>query len=212
MSVQPCSDEAAAQWILDQDREWYDLTARGPLGYEQTARLRFIPDPAYVGQRESDAVIPDDIASGPTELWQVAVATSLLRSHTGTPDDCYFLIWEGWPYPEYKSTTAAKVDLRGGVFDSETIVRSYYLFRGSSDLFASTEPSEPGAHQRPPLEKLLPLPSFIWPSDRAWCITKDVDPHFASIGANTRSVDELLSDTRIDVVVDEPTSEPPRYT
>ncbi len=45
MSVQPCSDEAAAQWILDQDREWYDLTARGPLGYEQTARLRFIPIP-----------------------------------------------------------------------------------------------------------------------------------------------------------------------
>ncbi|WHU46653.1 hypothetical protein QNM97_22175 [Gordonia sp. L191] len=211
MSVQPCSDEAAAQWILDQDREWYDLTARGPLGYEQTARLRFIPDPAYVGQRENDAVIPDHIASGPTELWQIAVATSLLRSHTATPEDCYFLIWEGWPYPEYKSTAAAQVDLRGGVFDSETIVRSYYLFRGSSDLFAWTEPSESGAHQ-PPLEKLLPLPSFIWPSDRAWCITKDVDPHFASIGANTRAVDELLSDTRIDVVVDDPTSEPPRYT
>ncbi|NKS72360.1 hypothetical protein GS531_04915 [Rhodococcus hoagii] len=56
-----------------------------------------------------------------------------------------------------------------------------------------------------------PTPAFIWPADHAWCVTCDVDPHFASIGASADAIARLVADTRVDVVVDDPDTEPPYY-
>lgn len=78
----------SATWLLSNDHEWYELTSRGPRRYPRYARLRYIPDPTHEGQRESDAEIPDEFAAGPSELWQMAVAVSLLAQHTDTPGDC----------------------------------------------------------------------------------------------------------------------------
>ena len=46
----------------------------------------------------------------------------------------------------------------------------------------------------------MPPRAFIWPEDRAWCITQDVDPHWGRLGASVNAIDELLLHPRLDVV------------
>lgn len=205
MTVSACVDSSPAAWLLDQDREWYDLTARGPLGFASYARLRFIPDPAFLGQRESDAAIPDLGRPGPSEMWQIGVAMTYLTGHTTTPDECYYLIWEGWPDVETlcEQIGAARIDIDD---EAGRSVRGYYLFRGDTDLRA-WDHDDAGA----PFDSSWPIPAFVWPADRAWCVVRDVDPHFATIGAGDAAIAEILSDPRIDVVDDDPTVNPPRY-
>ena len=205
VTVAAYADRSPAAWLLEQAREWYDLTARGPLDFARYARLRFIPDPAFLGQRESDAYIPDLGEPGPSEIWQISVAMTHLTRHTTTPDECYYLIWEGWPDVETLSarTGAARIDLTD---DALGHVRGYYLFRGDADLAAWDN-----SVVEPPFGSSWPIPAFIWPTDRAWCVVRDVDPHFATIGASSAAITDVLADPRIDTINDDPTVDPPRY-
>lgn len=57
----------------------------------------------------------------------------------------------------------------------------------------------------------MPPPAFIWPADRAWCITHDVDPHWAVIGADPAALDPLLTEPRLDAVPTDSNDEPPFY-
>lgn len=96
MTLQACYDASPARWIMGQDRDWGDLAARGPVGFESYARLRFIPDPAFVGQRESDAEVRDLGGPDPSENWQIGVAMEHMEPDAGSRD-CYLMVWEGWP-------------------------------------------------------------------------------------------------------------------
>ena len=208
MNVSAYPDSSPAAWLLNQGRAWYDLTARGPLGFQRYARLRFIPDPDFIGQHERDANIPDLGEPGPSETWQIGVVITHLKRHTTTPNDCYYLMWEGWPDLEPLATQldAARVDIND---ETQHSVRGYYLFRGDTDLHAWDNDTYSDATS--PLESRLPVPAFVWPADRAWCIVRDVDPHIATIGASTAAITEVLSDPRIDTVDDPPDIDPPRY-
>ncbi|TFI45467.1 hypothetical protein E4P29_00370 [Rhodococcus sp. 1R11] len=193
MTVRPCTDASPAQWLLTADRDWSDLTVRGPLGYEAYARLRFIPDPTYSGQREGDADVDGELLP---EIKQLAIATSHLSSHTSTPDDCYFAIWEGW----------GGLELVGAV-QLPFVNREAVLFNGAtSDLSTWVDSRDDTSPAN------LPIPSFVWPADRAWCIANDVDPHFATIGASFTAIQELLKNTTIDVAVDDPDLPQPWYS
>lgn len=129
---------------------------------------------------------------------------SHLARHTTTPAKCYYLVWEGWPdvEAECERLGAARVDLHDAHLGT---VRSYYLLRGDTNL-SSWENDDALA-----IGSRLPIPAFIWPADRAWCVVRDVDPHFATIGANAAAITDVLADPRIDVVDDDPTVDPPRY-
>ena len=206
MSVQRYDDASVADWLRTQDRTWYDLSARGPLGFESYARLRFIPDPSFDGQRENDAPTVDLDGPGPSEIWQIGVAVSHLTQHTSTPDELFYLVWEGWPDVSSVCDPLGTADVK--LADERGfVVRRYYLLRGFDadlsgwDLYPETDT----------LESRLPLPAFIWPADRAWCVSRDTDPHFASIGASAAAIADILADARIDVVEDDPDTNPPRY-
>lgn len=150
------ADKSKVAWLLDQDLEWYDLTARGPFCFDRYARLRFIPDPAFLGQRDNDADIADLGGPGPCETWQIGVAVAHLAHHTTTPEECYYLIWEGGPDVETLCTRlgAAIVDL----YDPEWgRVRGYYLFRGDTDR----TPDNEDAGVRGPIDSSLSIPAFI---------------------------------------------------
>ena len=76
------------------ERDWWRLVTVGPDGFEQQARLRFIPDPQWDGQSENDVTVEGDL---PPEHEVMAMAAGTLARHTGTPEDCYFAWWDGWP-------------------------------------------------------------------------------------------------------------------
>ncbi|ORI12948.1 hypothetical protein BJD99_08385 [Rhodococcus sp. 1163] len=192
MTVRPCTDASPAQWLLTADRDWSDLAVRGPLGFEAYARLRFIPDPTHSSQRAQES---DTSRRCLAEITQLSIAVSHLANHTTTPDNCYFAIWEGW----------GGLELVGPV-QVPFINREAVLFNGAADDLSTWVDSRD--HTSP---DNLPIPAFLWPADQAWCIANDVDSHFATIGASSNAIGELLDNTIIDVTEDDPSRPQPWY-
>jgi hypothetical protein len=82
--------------------------------------------------------------------------------------------------------------------------RRYVLLRGPLDAIEAWETELGSGHPIAP-------PAFVWPADRRWCFTSDVDPHWAGIGAEQRAVDALVAAPHLDVVPAHPAATPPRY-
>lgn len=85
VSFKLCRDASAADWLVAQGLSWDRLAGRGPVGFPRYARLRFIPDPSFPGQKTSDV----DFGQGElSEKEQVGVALEVLsRRRHGTLGD-----------------------------------------------------------------------------------------------------------------------------
>lgn len=234
MTLTPCTDLSPAAWLTATERSWARLVEFGPAGFPAYGRLRFLPDPEHEGQSENDAEADED---APSEGSQLRAALETLARHTGTPGDCYFCLWDGWGWTVHGGEEAWTLDRpaettpRGVVLTSapapwsrpavqdrsdepasaphapKVIVpnRAYFLFHGAVSDFGDWG----GADGWPGYT--LPDPAFVWPADHAWCLTKDVDPHWAGIGAAPAALDELLADPRLDVVPADRSKDQPRY-
>lgn len=188
MTLTLCPDLAAADWITDSDLPWQQLAVFGPAGFDKHARLRFLPDPVRPGQSENDAEAQDWRAEQLPALFEV------LAAHTGTADDCYVGIWDGWGHAEPTNPRIPKVVIPH---------RAFWLLRGPLTGIALTRTGQHTLEQE--------QPAFVWPADRAWCFTQDVDPHWAGIGGSAQLIDQLIADPRLDVVAADPTEEQPSY-
>lgn len=222
MALIPESDLSAADWIWASDRPWRQLVGFGPAGFPANARLRFLPDPGYVGQEEGDLDVEIDDADDETAL---RVALETLRRHTRTPDDCYFCLWDGWGADVAGGDRARSLDYQTGTVSRGPLIapafppsvlhgpkvvvpsRAYFLFRGSISDFGDWG----AADDWPGQPRHMPDPAFIWPADHAWCVANDVDPHWAGIGADVSAIDELLAAPRLDVVPADPRQDQPYY-
>lgn len=188
-----CRDATTAEWLLEQGLAWHRLAARGPAGYPGYARVRFIPDPSFPGQQLNDVRFDQRALF---EKEQVGMALETLARFTTTPDTCYFALWNG------RSTIT--------VDSAPQLViphRDYWLLAGTLADYADWNSDD---RERWPFGD-CPDPAFIWPADRAWCVAHDVDPHFASIGADAEAIALLVADRRLDAVPDDPSREPPYW-
>jgi hypothetical protein len=184
-------DVAAADWIVRSPTPWEQLVTFGPAGHPAYARLRYVPDPVAPGQDEADVELPPD---HPSDLARVRRALHLLAGHTATPDDCWFLLWEG--YSDMELPAAVR---RGPLV--ELPHRTCALVRGAvADI--------DGWAADLGLTGTCP-PAMAWPADRSWCLASDVDPHWAGIGASAAAVDALLAEPGLDVVRARPAQEQP---
>lgn len=75
VSFELCNDASAAEWLVGQRLPWYRLAGRGPVGYSSYARVRFIPDPSFPGQKTSDVDFDQNALS---EKDQIGVAQKAL--------------------------------------------------------------------------------------------------------------------------------------
>lgn len=196
MTLQLASDFSGARWISDELRrqDWWRLVTRGPLGFESYARLRFIPDPAYEGMSENDFETEDDL---PDEQESLQRAVSALLPHTRTADELHFAIWDGWP------SGVSELDVSKWSLPN----REFVLLQGeSADFQTWRAPQWPDKYGDE-----LPTPAYVWPADHAWCVTGDVDPHFATIAGTAAAIDAVLGIEGLDIVRDDPDVEPPFY-
>lgn len=196
MALIPCTDPSAADWLTGSPLPWWQLVTFGPAGFAAYARLRFIPDPAYPGQEESDVEVDE---RHPSDQAQLAAVLEVLAAHTTTPDDWYVAHWDGWGPQAFPSSVwhAPRVSVPN---------RDYILRRGAAADLTSAAGGWPDQPDLSPLH-----PAFVWPADRAWCVTVDVDPHWAGIGADPAALDELLVATDLDVTPADPGEEQPHY-
>jgi len=192
MSLTPCSDLSVAAWITGSDLPWEQLVTFGPQEFLAYARLRFLPDPSAPGEQE-----PVLGVDAPDEHDLLRIALDVLGRHTGAAEDVYFCVWEGWGTPP---------TLQGA--PTVTVPhRSYFLFRGALTDFDWDSPRMAGA----PPGFAVPPPAFVWPADRAWCLARDVDPHYAGIGAAPEAIAQLVAHPALDAVPADPREQQPYY-
>ena len=174
----------------------------GPPDFPAYARLRFIPDPTRPGQAEGEVNIAED---HPSDMQQTKRALDYLQRFTRTPEDCYFCIWEGYAnsYSPLSVLEGPMVIIGGRTPDGQHFPdRRYLLIHGSlSDLGSWDETF--GRSAQPP--------AFAWPADHSWCLAKDVDPHWAGIGAEQAAIEMLLNASDLDVIPARPTDPQPTY-
>lgn len=203
MTLAICNSSSAATWLTRSNLPWQQLATFGPADFDSYVRLRFIPDPAGKGQRETDATKPRL-----TEAEILLLTTRTLRDFTETPEHCYYCIWDGWGLEnstrigEY--TWGNLVEFAKDVSKVTIPHRSYYLLEGALSDFAGWVRSDDSASN-------APIPAFIWPAGHEWCVAKDVDPHYAGIGASLEAAQQLVSHPRLDAVYCDPAGEQPSY-
>ncbi|MDP9395066.1 MAG: hypothetical protein M3Q27_12850 [Actinomycetota bacterium] len=240
MTMIVCMETSAASWLLDSQVPWQQLVNLGPAGFPAYARLRFLPDPRWPGQKEAEAVARPDT---PSEGDQLRAALAVLSRHTSTPKQCYFCLWDGYglhapshvvdgrqpsrqqaevePLPREAHSSVAPETAQPGLrplsMQPERPTHSAATVRiPHRDYYlfqgAWSDLGDWGALQDPSgPHDWVPPPAFVWPADHAWCLAHDVDPHYAGIGANPVAIQALLDDPRLDVVEADPSREPPRY-
>lgn len=193
MPLIPCDDLSGAGWIMGSDLPWGRLVTFGPEGFLTYARLRFLPDPTSPGEKE-----PSLGVDGPVEYRLLRIAVSVLREHTHTTDDAYFCMWDGW----------GTAPVLHGLPRVAVQERSFFLFRGAlSDFDDWNSPRMAGI----PAGFAVPPPAFIWPADHAWCVSLDVDSHYAGIGATPEAIAQLIAHRSLDVILANPAEQQPNY-
>ena len=195
MGLHLCSDLSPAAWLVESPVDPDHLITVGPDGFQAYARLRFIPDPSAPGQPEPTFIDPPL----PPHLSLVKRGVHVLAQFTTTPLESYFCHWDGYTdldlppnWPLVDIPPRAPVPLR-----------SFALFRGKV-----TDIDEWGLSWS---EDTVQPPAFVWPADRAWCFTHDVDPHWAVIAASRPAVDALLATPGLDIVEVQLTDVMPTY-
>ncbi|MEV4705234.1 hypothetical protein [Actinoplanes sp. NPDC049316] len=188
------TDTTAATWIERSPTPPEQLITFGPAGFEAYGRLRFIPDPELAGQAETDADVPEG-----RELWapQARRALAVLADFTATAAQCYFCVWDG-----VAGDVLSVAERQGPLVTLPD--RRYVLFTGRLEDYVEGRDERFG-------DDAAPVPAFVWPADRRWCFTSDVDPHWAGIGAARAAVQRLLATPGLDVVEAAPAERPPAY-
>ena len=184
---------AHADWIVHSDTEPGRLIAFGPAGFDAYARLRFLRDPAYVGEPEG-GTDPLDI-SPRMQLETLVRAVDALIPFTSSPNPGYFCVWDsGVPMTSPVPRGNARI---------EVPLRDSFLIEGPL--------AELGAWYDNLGLNPYDHPSFIWPADHAWCIAADVDPHWAGVGASAPAISLLLAVPGLDCVAADPAAPVARY-
>lgn len=203
VSLSICTDVSAADWLVASELSWERLVCFGPAGFPAYARVRFIPDPTHPDQREREADLRASL--GEVEQWRALL--HLLAGETSDPTDCFFGLWDGWGFPD----AAYRWPTFGIPSGARFPARAFFLFHGAlADAEIWGPPAAAGIWARPEFSG-GGTPAFVWPSDHAWCVAADVDPHWAGIGATALTTQRLITDHRLDAVMADPDSPQPAY-
>ncbi|HEY5025919.1 MAG TPA: hypothetical protein VII76_13155 [Acidimicrobiales bacterium] len=103
-----------------------------------------------------------------------------LREETGTPERCWFAVWEGFGALSSWVEGAPTFDLPH---------RRYHLLVGPIEtIFESVED--------PPFDQSANL---WWPDDRSWCVATEIDLNTTYVGGSRQCVDRLLGESGLEV-------------
>lgn len=210
MTLRPHPDLTAADWIL-RDEASPRLRARlGPAGFESYVRVLH----EDVGGSRDEGHLSDPL---------LEALCGHLAEHTTTPDECFFALWEGYgqihggdpvgflsrfsgpPVWPGRIFTKAKPPPPEPPAFPAAVMDGPLLHVGDLDHFLFTGPvSRAGRWGAAPYRSGAPRdinsPNLMWPADHAWFVTTAIDQHWTAVGGSERLVQDLLRDTRLEVV------------
>lgn len=167
-------NEVPVRW--DAVAKWSGRTVHSLAEFERLAIPRpGVDSPSPFVQRPTD---------GSLRLGAFDVLREHLAAQTSTPDQCYFGIWEGFGWLERG---------RSGISTVTLPERVYAVFMGPIE--AATEVGWTSSNGRFMRES----PSLLWPADRAWFVSTDVDQDSTFFGGSRSLVDALEADPRLEV-------------
>lgn len=130
---------------------------------------------------------------------------TLLRAHTGTPDDCWFCLWSGYGWIHGSPSVWLMTFDDEGVDTQREVPPAY----PHSWLETSRQVRHPGREYllgRGPLDAALGVghqitqdwfvpqsPNLFWPEDRAWCVATEIDVDSTVVGGSHQLIDDLLA-------------------
>jgi hypothetical protein len=120
-----------------------------------------------------------------------AVATrlaQLLATRTTTPDECFFLVWEGYGGLRPEVRTAATVDV------PPSSRRMHILSGRVTDAAESIETVPSG---RPSGRS----PMWWIPGDGAWCVGNDIYGRSVFVGGSAETVSAIVTDPQLEAYV-----------
>ncbi|WP_203756104.1 hypothetical protein [Cellulomonas chitinilytica] len=137
---------------------------------------------------------PPDLGVLPPET--LALLVDVLADHTATPEACCFAFWAGWAHlrggpavaplgassPQVRTLTAEERDAPTLHLPG----REYHVVRGalrSAVATARDDGADAGWYRSP---------SLIWPQDRQWCISTEVDLDSTVVGGTESAVGDVV--------------------
>ena len=166
------------------------------------------------GQDRIEGHLPED---------ELAALVDVLARHTSTPDQCFHALWDG--YGEilggdavgFLSFAAGPAAWPGRIFTKPKPTPppppafAPEVMDGPRLQVARTRPS---ALRRPGrdagqwgaasfghgIPRDINSPNVLWPADHAWCVATDIDTTWTGVGGSAALADDLLADSRLEVV------------
>lgn len=210
-ALRALDDVSCGDWI-SRDPAPAALRARvGPSGFEAYARV--LHSVAGDGERHEGHL--DDVL--------LAALVEDLASHTSTPGDCFFALWEGygdihggeaasfltafsgptrWPgriFTKEKPVAPPPPAFAPEVMDGPLLTvddQSYFLFGGPlHDAGQWGAASYGGGAPRD-----INSPNLMWPADHAWFVTTSIEGTWTGVGGSASLIARLLRDDRLEVV------------
>jgi len=153
---------------------------------------------------------------------EARVLAEVLSRFTGTPEVCWFAIWDGYGSFGPPDGYSIKVDPDGSRRIVEDTRAEAAAFRSElaryplvRTLWSRSEPSFPAREYflfRGPVDAVLNFrfgvwwqpPNIWWPDDRAWCVATEVDGYDSYVGGTRACIDAVLTSSDLEVLPIEP--------
>jgi hypothetical protein len=174
------AEEASARWA--QVAAWSGLELRANAQFHSVA----LPPTGPVSTELAASHAP---RKGSLTAADCSELAGWLRAHTGTPDACWFCLWEGYAWQGVQSDPIPVEILDGPRVSLPR--RDYVLYSGTVEAAAA-------------IDDAAFTPNLWWPSDRAWCVASAIDLPWTYVAGSAPMIAELLAHQELEVFPAEP--------
>ena len=213
MTLRPLSDVSAADWFVNDEAPLILRANLGPSGFAAYARVLH-------GWGVNAAGSKEDRWEGHLDDPLLIALCQDLALHTTTSDDCFFGLWDGYgdlyggesaqfltafagpvpwparPFRKPRPKESPPPAFPASVLDGPKVDDHYLLFGGKLSEAGDWGAADWGHGIR----RAVNSPNLMWPADRAWFVTTNIDRTWTGIGGSTELIDDLLRDPRLEVV------------
>lgn len=208
MPLRPVSETAPGDWLSHAE------PTLGPPGFESYVRILHPWTDSEEGQERIEGHLPED---------ELAALVDVLSRHTRTPADCYHALWDGYgaiaggEAASFLSFAAIPAAWPGRIFTKpkppplpppafapevmdgprlDAAGRDHLLFVGPLADAGQWGAASFG-HGIP---RDINSPNLLWPADHTWCVATDIDTTWTGVGGLAVLTEDLLADSRLEVV------------